>query len=340
MHETPGVVPAPRLVRIADVAAEAGVSSATVSKVLGNTGQLRDDTRQRVREAAERLGFTARARERESTGSITVALLTGDSVGRFSLPILLGAENALSLGQIMVLLCDTRDDPLREQYYLDRLAEQNVDGIIVTGGPTNPRTSLRTDLPVVYAHAPSTGAGDTSVIADDERGARLLYDHLTTLGRVRIAHVTGPSDQRSARVRADATLAAADARGLSLAHEPLFGAWTEAWGRAAADILLDHAETAPDAITCGNDQIARGVAERLRERGVGVPDDIAITGFDDWDVVVEGCRPPLTTIDRRLGEIGRRSAELLLDAIGGSAHPGIELVEPRLVARGSTLGVV
>ncbi|MHA7987367.1 LacI family DNA-binding transcriptional regulator [Rathayibacter sp. CAU 1779] len=340
MQQTPSAVPASRLVRVADVAAEAGVSPATVSKVLGNTGQLRDDTRQRVREAAERLGFRARPRESESTGSITVALLTGDSVGRFSLPILLGAENALSLGQIMVLLCDTRDDPLREQYYLERLAEQNVDGVIVTGGPTSPRPSLRTELPVVYAHAPSIRDGDTSVITDDERGVRLVFDHLTSLGRERIAHVTGPSDQRSARVRGDATLAAADASGRSLTHEPLFGAWTEAWGRAAADILLDHADTTPDAITCGNDQIARGVAERLRERGVGVPDDIAITGFDDWDVVVEGCRPPLTTVDRRLGEIGRRSAEMLLDAIGGTAHPGIELVEPRLVTRGSTLGAV
>jgi LacI family transcriptional regulator len=323
-------------VRVADVAAAAGVSPATASKALNNTGQLRESTRRRVREAADRLGFSERMREPSRT--VTVALLTGDSVGRFSLPILLGAENALSLGQIMVLLCDTRDDPVREQYYLERLREQRVDGVIVTGGFTDPRRSLHADIPTVYAHAPSDDPSDTSVVSDDEAGVRLIVDHLASLGRRRLAHLTGPIDQRSATLRADATVAAAEAAGHPLVHEPLHGAWTEAWGRAAVDILLDHAAETPDAITCGNDQIARGAADRLRERSVSVPDDIAVTGFDDWDVIVEGSRPPLTTINRRLGEVGRRAAELLLDAIAGAPQPGIQRVQPELVTRGSTLG--
>ena len=106
-------------VRVVDVAAAAGVSPATASKALNNTGQLSESTRRRVREVAERLGFTERERERDPSRTVTVALLTGDSVGRFSLPILLGAENALSLGQIMVLLCDTRDDPARKSGPID-----------------------------------------------------------------------------------------------------------------------------------------------------------------------------------------------------------------------------
>ncbi|MGN6206539.1 substrate-binding domain-containing protein [Humibacter sp.] len=327
-------------VRVVDVAAAAGVSPATASKALNNTGQLSESTRRRVREVAERLGFTERERERDPSRTVTVALLTGDSVGRFSLPILLGAENALSLGQIMVLLCDTRDDPVREQYYLERLREQHVDGVIVTGGLTDPRRPLRTDVPIVYAHAPSQDPHDTSVVSDDAAGVALVVDHLANLGRRRLAHITGPVDQRSAQVRAEAMLARVGESGLSLVHEPLYGAWSEAWGRAAVDILLDHGDGAPDAIACGNDQIARGASERLRERGVGIPDDVAITGFDDWDVIVEGARPPLTTVNRRLGEIGRRAAELLLDAIGGAPRPGIERVQPELVTRGSTLGVL
>ena len=325
-------------VRVADVALAAGVSPATASKALNNTGQLRESTRRRVREAADRLGFTERARE--ATRSVTVALLTGDSNGRFSLPILLGAENALSLGQIMVLLCDTRDDPLREQYYLERLREQRVDGVIVTGGFTDPRRSLKADVPVVYAHAPSQDENDMSVVTDDAAGAALIVDHLASLGRQRLAHITGPVDQFSAKVRADATRDAAERAGRSLVHEPLHGAWSEAWGRAAIDILLDHGDETPDAVSCGNDQIARGVVDRLRERGVVVPDEIAVTGFDDWDVIVEGSRPPLTTVNRRLGDVGRRAGELLLDAIAGSPLPGIQRVQPELVARGSTLGVV
>jgi len=328
-------------VRVADVAAAAGVSQATASKALNGTGQLRESTRQRVLDAADSLGFTARPPRSGSDDTVTVALLTGDSVGRFSLPILLGAENALSLGQILVLLCDTRDDPLREQYYVQRLVDQHVDGLIVTGPRTDARPPIDVDLPVVYAHAPASDAGSISVVPDDAAGARLVYEHLASLGRTRIAHVTGPRDHFSASVRADAMGAVAEAGGRPLVHEPLYGAWTEAWGRAAVDILLDHADgTSPDAITCGSDQIARGVAERLRERGASIPDEIAVTGFDDWDVVVEGTRPPLTTVNNRLGEIGRRAAELLLDAIGGTPHPGVEYVQPMLVTRGSTLGAV
>ncbi|GAB3799182.1 LacI family DNA-binding transcriptional regulator [Humibacter antri] len=326
--------------RVVDVAAAAGVSPATASKALNNTGQLSDSTRRRVREAAERLGFTERERERDSSRTVTVALLTGDSVGRFSLPILLGAENALSLGRIMVLLCDTRDDPVREQFYLERLRGQHVDGVIVTGGFTDPRRPLRTDMPIVYAHAPSPDPHDTSVVSDDVAGMALVVDHLASLGRRRLAHITGPIDQRSAQVRAEAMLATAERNGLSLVHEPLYGGWSEAWGRAAVDILLDHGDGAPDAIACGSDQIARGACERLRERGVGIPDDVAVTGFDDWDVIVAGTRPPLTTVNRKLGEIGRRAAELLLEVIGGTPQAGIEGVQPELVTRGSTLGVL
>lgn len=327
-------------IRVADVAAAAGVSSATASKALNNTGQLRESTRQRVRDAAARLGFVPEraARTAAADRTITVALLSGDSVGRFSLPILLGAENALSAGRFMVLLCDSRDDPLREQHYLRQLRSQNVEGLIVTGRRTDPRPALDASIPVVYAYAPSARHGDTSVAPDDVAGARLVFDHLTSLGRRRICHVTGPRDHLSAATRADATVDAAREAGLPLLHEPLYGEWSEAWGRTAADVLLNREGEHPDAIACGNDQIARGVTERLRERGIAIPGQIAVTGFDNWDMMAEGARPPLTTVDLQLGEIGRRAAELLLEAIEGRPRAGVEHVAPRLVTRASTLG--
>ncbi len=327
-----------RGVRVADVAAAAGVSPATASKVLNNTGQLRESTRRRVREAATALGY-ARAPARALGGSrtITVALLTGDSIGRFSLPILLGAENALSAGRIMVLLCDSRDDPLREQHYVRELLARRVDGIIVTGQRTEPRDPVDVELPVVYAFAPSSRQTDCSVVPDDVAGARLVHDHLASLGRERIAHVTGPLDHLSARTRADALAACATASGHPLVRDPMHGQWSEAWGRAATDVLLSQHGDGLDAIACGNDQIARGATERLRERGVRVPADVAVTGFDDWEMMAEGARPPLTTVDLRLGEIGRRSAELLVAAMRGEPRHGVERVPPRLVTRGSTL---
>jgi LacI family transcriptional regulator len=330
-------MPSPRSVpRITDVAALAGVSASTASKALNDTGQLREETRQRVRRAAEQLRFTPdnRGRALSSGRSYTVGLITTDSSGRFSIPIMLGAEDALSAGEMALVLCDTRDDPLREQHYLRSLVSRRVDGIIVTGRRTEPRDPIDVPIPVVYAFSASTDPRDTSVIVDDHGGAASTVRHLVSLGRRRIAHVTGPASHRSAISRAAATVEAAAG---ALVGEPMHGEWSERWGRHAVDVLL-RSETEVNAITCGSDQIARGVCDRLRELGRSVPDDIAVTGYDNWSVMALASRPPLTTVDLELEELGRRTAQLLLDAIAGAGHPGLLEMPTRLITRESTLG--
>jgi LacI family transcriptional regulator len=330
-------MPSPRSVpRITDVAALAGVSASTASKALNDTGQLREETRQRVRRAAEQLRFTPdnRGRALSSGRSYTVGLITTDSSGRFSIPIMLGAEDALSAGEMALVLCDTRDDPLREQHYLRSLVSRRVDGIIVTGRRTEPRDPIDVPIPVVYAFSASTDPRDTSIVVDDHGGAASTVRHLVSLGRQRIAHVTGPASHRSAISRAAATVEAAAG---ALVGEPMHGEWSERWGRHAVDVLL-RSETEIDAITCGSDQIARGVCDRLRELGRSVPDDIAVTGYDNWSVMALASRPPLTTVDLALEELGRRTAQLLLDAIAGAGHPGLLEMPTRLITRESTLG--
>jgi LacI family transcriptional regulator, galactose operon repressor len=106
--------------------------------------------------------------------------------------------------------------------------------------------------------------------------------------------------------------------------------------RRSVDLLL-RAHPELDAISCGSDQIARGVCDRLRELGRRIPEDIAVTGFDNWDVMALACRPPLTTVDLELEELGRRAARMLLDAVGGEPHSGALEMPTRLVVRGSTL---
>ena len=323
-------------VRITDVATLAGVSVGTASKALNNTGQLRAETRERVRVAAEQLGFVpdGRGRALSSGRSYTVGLLTTDSSGRFSLPIMLGAEDALSAGEMAVLLCDTRDDPLREQHYLRSLLARRVDGIIVTGRRTEPRAPIKVPIPVVYAFSASRVPADASVVVDDAAGAASTIRHLLGLGRSRIAHITGPDSHYSAVRRADASVAEA---GRSLVADPLFGDWSERWGRHAVDLLLrSHPDL--DAISCGSDQIARGVCDRLRELGKRVPDDIAVTGYDNWGVMAEASRPPLTTVDMDLAGLGRHAAGMLLDAVAGQPHAGTVQLATRLVPRESTLG--
>lgn len=322
-------------VRIVDVAARAGVSIGTASKALNDTGQLRAETRERVRRAAHELGFTPdqRGRALSHGRTYTVGLLTTDSSGRFSIPIMIGAEDVLAAGELSLLLCDTRDDAVREQHYLRTLLARRVDGIIVTGRRTEPRAPVRTGIPVVYAFAPSTDPDDCSVIVDDQHGAGTAIEHLARLGRTRIGYVTGPRHHHSALERAEAAQAAAGER---WAEDALFGSWSEAWGRQAADLLLArHPDL--DAISCGSDQIARGVCDRLRERGRSVPGDIAVTGYDNWTVMAEASRPPLTTVDPDLEHLGRTAGRLLLDAIDGRPSHGITALPTRLVLRGSTV---
>jgi LacI family transcriptional regulator len=317
------------------VAALAGVSPGTASKALNGRGALRPETRQRVRQAADQLGFVANAAARslQAGRTYTVGMITTDSIGRFSIPLLIGAEDALGAGQVSVFLCDARDDPIREQYYLRTLLARQVDGLIVTGRRTQARPPIGVGLPVpvVYAFISSADPADCSVVPDEADGARRAIDHLLALGRRRIAHITGPEHHHSAAVRA---AAATEALGRPPAAPVLFGEWSEAWGRQATGILLATSEF--DAVFCGSDQIARGVADALHEAGRDVPGEVALVGFDNWGVMVDACRPPLTSIDMDLQGIGRTAAELLLAAINGDPTHGRLARACRLVPRAST----
>lgn len=328
-----------RAVTISQVAALAGVSTGTASKALNGRGVLRPETRLRVQQAAEQLGFVANAAARSlQTGrTYTVGMITTDSIGRFSIPLLLGAEDALGAGQMSVFLCDARDDPIREQYYLRTLLSRKVDGIIVTGRRTQARGPIVAGppVPVVYAFISSADPRDCSVVPDEADGARRAIEHLLAVGRRRIAHVTGPEHHHSTTVRALATAQTLAEQGLRPAAPTLYGTWTEAWGRQAAGILLSTGAEV-DAVFCGSDQVARGLVEALQAAGRTVPHDVAVVGFDNWDVMVEGCRTPLTSVDMDLEGIGRSAAELLLSAINGEPVHGRRVRPCRLVPRAST----
>ena len=137
-------------------------------------------------------------------------------------------------------------------------------------------------------------------------------------------------------LRAAGAQQALAAAGLRLAGgRALYGEWTEEWGRRGVNLLLRSAPGL-DAVFCGNDQIARGVADRLREAGQRIPGDVALVGFDNWDVLATACRPPLTTVDMNLRQLGRAAGERLLAAVDGHPVSGLQLLPCRLVVREST----
>jgi LacI family transcriptional regulator len=122
-----------------------------------------------------------------------------------------------------------------------------------------------------------------------------------------------------------------------LAEPPGFyrsGVWSESWGREAAAELFSSRRP-PDAIFCGNDQIARGVADALRERGVSVPDDVALVGFDNWEIIAAATRPPLSSVDMNLVELGREAGTRALNLIAGARPAGVDRIPCSLVVRES-----
>jgi LacI family transcriptional regulator len=328
-----------RRTTIRDVAARAGVSPGTVSKALNGTGQISAQTRQRILAAAAETGFRPNelARSVFERRSYTVGMITTDSFERFSVPVMLGAEDALGAGRISVFLCDSRDDPIREKHYIDVLQGRRVDGFIVTGRSSNIRQPLAVEpgTPVVYALTPSANPQDCSIVVDDVAVGRIAGEHFLRMGRTRVAHITGPERFDAAQQRLAGLQQALAAGGTELVAPPYFGGWAEDWGRQATQMLL-RAHPDVDAISCGSDLLARGVTDSLRELGKHVPRDIAVIGTDNWEIIATGARPPLTTVDTALTEVGRIAAERLLDAIAGRPHSGIEHVPPRLVLRAST----
>jgi LacI family transcriptional regulator len=293
-----------------------------------------------VAAAASELGFAPNVLARGLLGgrTYTVGVLTTDSFGRFSIPVMLGAEDALGAGQISVFMCDTRDDPARERQYLDMLVSRRVDGLIVAGRRIEPRPSVSAGLgiPVVYAMTQSLDGDEPAVLPDDQGGGRLAAGHLLAGGRRRPGHITGPERFLAARKRARGFADAVTAGGLAFSPvEVLYGEWSERWGREAARLLLRDSPGV-DAIFCGSDQIARGVSDSLRLAGCRIPDDIAVMGFDNWEPMAIGAEPPLTSIDMCLEDVGRLAARHLLAAISGEPAHGVQIVPPRLVVRGST----
>ena len=326
---------------IRDVARMAGVSVGTASKALSDSGKLRPETRERVRAIAKQLGFRPNdlAHSLHRGQSRTVGVISTDSFGRFTMPIMEGLEGCLSEHRISVIMCNATDDPEREAQHVGSLVGKRVDGIVATARRADRRERLEVPdphLPVIYVFSQIDDPNAFCLLPDDEGGATLATGHLARLGRRRIAHVTGPERFEAVRLRRDGYRRALAEAGIS---EPdgfyLPGVWSEGWGREGVAQLFRGRRAPPDAIFCGNDQIARGVADALRERGIAVPETVSLVGFDNWEIMAEATRPSLTSVDMNLKELGREAGHKLLGLIAGERHRGVHRLPCTLVIRES-----
>ncbi|MEX0854022.1 MAG: LacI family DNA-binding transcriptional regulator [Bauldia sp.] len=326
---------------IRDVARLSNVSIGTVSKALNNNGSLRQETRDRVRAVARDVGFRPNdlAQSLHRGKSLTVGLISTDSFGRFTMPIMEGLEACLTDSRMAVFMCNATDDPKREAQHVESLVGKRVDGIVVTARRADRRAALKVPgrhIPVIYVFSQADDPDAFCLLPDDEGGAALATEHLVRQGRRRIAHITGPERFEAVRLRRDGYHKSLAAAGLAEADgHYLPGVWSEGWGREAVAQLFRGRVAPPDAIFCGNDQIARGACDALRERGLVVPDGVSIVGFDNWEVIADASRPTLTSIDMNLKDLGRRAGACLLERIAGRRLRGVERLPCTLVVRES-----
>ena len=327
---------------IHDVARRAGVTVGTASKALNGRGALREETRERVRAAAREIDFRPNelmlSLQRGRT--FTVGFVTEDLEDRFTMQLLAGIESALGEARVMVYFARLTGEPHQERQVIDALLSKRIEGLIysrtrIDAGPPVDVGSYPT--PVVYVDTLVTDPDAFSVIPDDAQGGALAARHLIDQGRTRIAHLTGPADWVSTRLRAEATRQVLRAAGLPFPdYRLVFGDWTEMFGYDAVAALLER-DPEIDGLFAGNDRIARGAIDRLVRLGVRVPEDIAVVGFDNLRMVVDQAHPPITSIDMNLAELGRTAVQHLLAMIAGESRSGVIRVRCSLVVRGSSV---
>lgn len=328
---------------IHDVARAAEVSIGTASKALNGTGHLRQETRDKVLTSARQLGYRPNdlAQSLHRARSMTVGLITNDSFGRFSFPIVEALEQELADEGIAVFMCNATDDSEREKQHLEQLMRKRIDGLVVTARRVDKRPALGPlvpGLPIVYVYSQADDEHAYCLIPDDAGGAQLAVDHLLSLGRRRIAHIAGPERFEAVRLRHQGYLKSLSAAGLGF--DPALyvnGPWSEEWGRDAIGRLFDGTGPKPDALFCDNDQLARGAAEALKERGIAIPGEVALVGFDNWEVMTLASRPQLSSVDMNLNTLGRAAGEALVAIMAGQDLRGVSRLPCSLVVRQSSV---
>lgn len=324
-----------KAVSMADVAEVAGVSHQTVSRVINAPDKVREETRQRVEDAIRELGFrpnlAARALVRGTAGALIGAVWPGEAL--FGPSNLLSAINAAARGIDRTTVVSTIAGPGAVTEVAERFISLGAEGVVfVATGPDSAQLALRMSehLPVCVVAAGFRDKRVSTVSVDQAAGARMALDHLISQGRRCVAHIAGPPDWFDAIERRAAWVdltTTAEVMGPEVA-----GGWTSAEGYAALPALL-AADPLPDAVLCANDQVALGLMHALAERGIRVPDDVAVIGYDAVDGS-EHFQPSLTTVRQPFAAVGARAVEAVRDLVAGG--PTVrEMFGPELVLRGS-----
>ncbi|WP_133885151.1 LacI family DNA-binding transcriptional regulator [Streptomyces sp. BK208] len=330
--------------RLAQVAKKVGVSEATVSRVLNGKPGVSESTRQSVLSALDVLGY-----ERPTQLRGERARLVGLVLPELQNPIFPAfAEvigGALAQQGLTPVLCTQTKGGVSEADYVELLLQQQVSGVVFAGGlfaqadapHDHYRLLAERNIPVVLINASIENLDFPCIACDDAVAVEQSWRHLASLGHERIGLVLGPSDHIPSRRKLAAARDAARAAHTELPEEYVERAmFSLEGGQAAASRLLDRGVTG---IICASDPLALGAVRAARRRGLHVPHDVSVVGYDD-SAFMTCTEPPLTTVRQPIESMGRAAVDLLCAQIQGTEVPHGELLfEPELVVRGSTAQV-
>lgn len=332
-----------RGVTLADVAEVAGVSASTASRALNGRGELAAATRAAVLEAAAALEFqpSAVARSLRTQTSFTVGFVVPDVASPFYAAALKGAQQALAEAGYRVMLMDSEQQEAGEVAALRTLLNHQVDGLLLSTTGLSPKRFEqvvgRSGTPCVFFDSVLKRAGAGSVELQNEAGTRLLVDHLVEHGHERIALLAGSQTETSGvdRLRAFRKSLRRHRLPRRDGFERLCR-WSDESARTETHALLDT-DTPPTAVVASSAELALGCLTACRERGLGLPDDLALVSFDD-PYFGELLEPPLTAVTYDPRDVGRAAASLLVEAMGDGEPARRELTVPVTLVRRRSCG--
>ncbi len=327
---------------IADVARRAGVSTATVSNVMNERGRVGEQSRRRVRRAADAMGFRPDrlARGLRAGRTHVIGLLLGNIANPFYTEIAAGVVDGAARVGYHVFVGHTAADPVLQRNEAQALRDHRCDGLIFTAIVRADRPLLdellRGGVPIVQVERRLPGLGADYVGIDDRAAGREIAGHLAQLGHRAIAIISGPHSSTASHERYLGMREGIRAAGLPLRRAHMQESeLTREGGHAAARRLL-AARPLPTAVACGNDMIALGAIDALIDHGLRIPGDIAVAGFDDMPFASSRLIN-LTTVQQPLQQLGSAAVELLLARLHDPGRAPVRMVLPhRLVVRTSS----
>jgi DNA-binding LacI/PurR family transcriptional regulator len=308
-------------ITLTELARKAGVSIATVSRALTNSDHpMNEDTRQRILELAREAGYQPNqvARSLRTSTTKTVGILVENISSPFIAPIIRGIQDTLKPAGYLGLIINTDWDEQVEMESLHILNNRQIDGIIFVATWHRDTSLLEkmTRKPYVFVHRHFNSYSSNSVLADDRDGARKAVGHLADLGHRRIAYLSGPADWDASHFRLQGYREELAARRLPYDEQlVIVGSWEVEGGYQSVRQLLDLAEP-PTAVFAGNDMIALGAIQGAQDRGLHVPRDLAVVGYDDREFS-SFVRPSISTVSLPCHEMGAASAKSLLTMMAG-----------------------